>query len=113
MRYSPVAPGYSRTLIFLTDGGISGHEEQAVYDLVAQGSKAGASPVGPTPTTTVLCLGIGHGVHRGLLDGMAGRSEGAAGGSAEPVLVAGLLRLRLRDTWAAAPRAIPAVPALC
>ncbi|KAG2443276.1 hypothetical protein HYH02_009346 [Chlamydomonas schloesseri] len=35
---SPIAAGYTRETIFLTDGGISGHEEQAVYDLVSTGT---------------------------------------------------------------------------
>ncbi|KAG2497307.1 hypothetical protein HYH03_004890 [Edaphochlamys debaryana] len=118
---SPVTPGYTREIIFLTDGGISGHEEQAVYDLISSGSSGrprgkvvsaiqnvfkaigdrvgskpkppaangDGTPEGPAEATAeapgadvasrthVLCLGIGHGVHRGLLDGMASRSAGA------------------------------------
>ncbi|KAG2497306.1 hypothetical protein HYH03_004889 [Edaphochlamys debaryana] len=80
---SPVTPGYTREIIFLTDGGISGHEEQAVYDLITPPktpSPKTPSPNGPGAAATathVLCLGIGHGVHRGLLDGMASRSAGA------------------------------------
>ncbi|KAG2492817.1 hypothetical protein HYH03_008975 [Edaphochlamys debaryana] len=103
---SPVTPGYSREIIFLTDGGISGYEEQAVYDLVtppkaaklpeaggaqadveAAGAKeeggaaaaaATAAAAAAATVTHVLSLGIGHGVHRGLLDGMATRTQGAA-----------------------------------
>jgi hypothetical protein len=88
------------------DGGISGGEEQAVYELVGAGKAApgalesgiaklkarvlggGGKPSGDTPATpatpalpgppAVMCLGIGHGVHRGLLDGMASRSGGVA-----------------------------------
>lgn len=73
---SPIAPGYRREIIFLTDGGISGYEEERVYELVT-----------PQPTTTasaaslthVLSLGIGHGVHRGLLEEI-GRRWGSGGG---------------------------------
>ncbi|KAG2443412.1 hypothetical protein HXX76_001770 [Chlamydomonas incerta] len=72
---SPIAAGYTREIIFLTDGGISGHEEQAVYDLVNPKAKA---PVPAASRTHVLSLGIGHGVHRSLLDGMSTRSDGAA-----------------------------------
>ena len=71
---SPIAAGYTREIIFLTDGGISGHEEQAVYDLVNPKAKA---PVPAAARTHVLSLGIGHGVHRSLLDGMSTRSDGA------------------------------------
>ncbi|PNH05173.1 von Willebrand factor A domain-containing protein 5A [Tetrabaena socialis] len=126
----PVAPGYSREIIFLTDGGISGHEEQALYDIVQGGSSspngqpptaAAAAPPPPPPPrasvasrlmgllpggkhgggggggggggdaadvaarTHVLCLGIGHGVHRGVLDGMLphGRALWGTNGGAE------------------------------
>lgn len=114
---TPPAPGATRQIIFLTDGGISGGEEQAVFDLVAgapapapaaqrasgtslsskisaglrkllpgQPSATAAPPVGAVapavdpaaPPPAVLCLGIGHGVHRGLLDGMVTRSGGVA-----------------------------------
>ncbi|KAG2443278.1 hypothetical protein HYH02_009348 [Chlamydomonas schloesseri] len=72
---SPIAAGYTREIIFLTDGGISGHEEQAVYDLV---NPKANKPVPAASHTHVLSLGIGHGVHRALLDGMSVRSDGAA-----------------------------------
>ncbi|KAG2443277.1 hypothetical protein HYH02_009347 [Chlamydomonas schloesseri] len=71
---SPIAAGYTREIIFLTDGGISGHEEQAVYDLV---NPKANKPVPAASHTHVLSLGIGHGVHRALLDGMSVRSDGA------------------------------------
>lgn len=97
----PVTPGYTRQVIFLTDGGISGGEEQAVYDLVAGkkglsedlksgiqrlkdkvlGNKAaeGKDIVAiKQALPAVMCLGIGHGVHRGLLDGIASRTGGVA-----------------------------------
>ncbi|KXZ47715.1 hypothetical protein GPECTOR_33g597 [Gonium pectorale] len=91
---SPLSPGFTREVVFLTDGGISGHEEQAVYDLVhrtrpSPPSSSSRSPSSPYPAaastaasaaalrTRVLSLGIGHGVHRSLLEGMAARSDGA------------------------------------
>ncbi len=46
-----------------------------MYDLVS-GKDAKRAPV--ARLSRVLSLGIGHGVHRGLLDGMAGRCDGAA-----------------------------------
>eukprot|EP00197_Chlamydomonas_leiostraca_P001252 CAMPEP_0202885282 /NCGR_PEP_ID=MMETSP1391-20130828/41582_1 /ASSEMBLY_ACC=CAM_ASM_000867 /TAXON_ID=1034604 /ORGANISM="Chlamydomonas leiostraca, Strain SAG 11-49" /LENGTH=1167 /DNA_ID=CAMNT_0049568525 /DNA_START=90 /DNA_END=3594 /DNA_ORIENTATION=- len=103
---TPVPAGYARTLLFLTDGGISGGEEAAVFDLVAAGSAGAGGGSGVAQRLgsalrklvpgggdmggsgeqgaqselppAVLCLGIGHGVHRGLLDGIASRSGGCA-----------------------------------
>ncbi len=67
---APVAPSASRTVVFLTDGGISGGEEDAVFKLVSSGRKSmglmGIFSKGkPDPNLpVVLCLGIGDGVHR-------------------------------------------------
>lgn len=71
---TPVRDGYERQVIFLTDGGITGSEEQQVYDLVDPNSAA-APPA--ARRTAVFCLGIGHGVHRGLLHAMSSRTGGA------------------------------------
>lgn len=69
-----------RQVIFLTDGGISGLEQQGVFELVDPnaGPNKAAGPGASTAAaaTTVLCLGIGHGVHRDLLDGIASRTGG-------------------------------------
>ncbi|KAL3131752.1 hypothetical protein ABBQ38_007471 [Trebouxia sp. C0009 RCD-2024] len=59
----PVTEGRVRDIVFLTDGGISG--AQRVYDLLAQHTD-----------TRVHCMGIGHGAHRDLLEGIAERSGG-------------------------------------
>ncbi|GAX83003.1 hypothetical protein CEUSTIGMA_g10430.t1 [Chlamydomonas eustigma] len=61
------AAGATRQVIFLTDGGVGGLEEQSIVDLV--GGPASAH-------TSVFSLGIGHGVHRGLLDRIAQKSGG-------------------------------------
>ena len=57
-------------IILLTDGGVSGDEEGRIFDLVQ-----GRGDVNPSISarTTVFTLGIGHGVHRGLVEGMAKR----------------------------------------
>lgn len=57
-------------IILLTDGGISGGEEQHITALLA-GKAGNAAAKAAAACTTVFCLGIGHGVHRGLLQGMA------------------------------------------
>jgi hypothetical protein len=44
----------------------------------AGGEGEGAATVTPPSLPSVLCLGIGHGVHRGLLDGCAARTGGVA-----------------------------------
>lgn len=66
---APVAPNASRTVVFLTDGGISGGEEDAVFKLVSgqksTSMKGMLSKGKPDPNLpAVLCLGIGDGVHR-------------------------------------------------
>ncbi len=105
--HPPPTAGYTREIVFLTDGGISGWEEEPIYQLIAHGRaseaapeafpEAPAQPPGAMPrikaavqgggasageataaATTIYCLGIGYGVHRGLLDGMAQRSGGVA-----------------------------------
>ncbi len=57
-------------IIFLTDGGVSSNEEEKIFKLVEGHREA--------RNTTVFALGIGHGVHRGLVEGMAKKSGGLA-----------------------------------
>ncbi len=121
----PLTPGYTREIVFLTDGGVDGGSERAVHDLV--------TPPPPTPSGTPLlaaaaadlrnrmrsgsaaaasthvhCLGIGHGVHRSLVDGMATRSSGAcvyvADGEPLGPKVAFLKRCALAEGAALRPR---------
>lgn len=73
----PLKAGRTRQIVLLTDGGVSGTEEQAIYDLL-QGSRGSRAAKAAAARTTVFTLGIGHGVHRGLVEGMASRSGGVA-----------------------------------
>ena len=57
--------GMERQIVFLTDGGISHYELDPILSLL--------SGDGVAKQTHVFCLGIGHGVHRPLLDSMAER----------------------------------------
>ena len=66
----PLANGGTRQVVFLTDGGVGGGEEQRIFDLVS-GKAAGGKLKDVAAATTVFSLGIGHGVHRGLVEGMA------------------------------------------
>lgn len=70
-----------------TDGAISSGEEQGVLDLLGTkqslssgklASMFGGKAPGSCPAASVFCLGIGDGVHRGLLNGMAARTGGVA-----------------------------------
>ena len=63
----------SRQIVFLTDGGVGGGEEERIFDLVAGKAK---SHKDAAARTTVFSLGIGHGVHRGLVEGMAKKVRG-------------------------------------
>ena len=69
----PLAKGSSRQIVFLTDGGVGGGEEERIFDLVAGKAKQHFSSQlkDAAAATTVFSLGIGHGVHRGLVEGMA------------------------------------------
>lgn len=69
--------GRTRQIVLLTDGGVSGTEEQTIYDLL-QGSRGSRAAKAAAARTTVFTLGIGPGVHRGLVEGMASRSGGVA-----------------------------------
>lgn len=73
----PLGEGASRRIIFLTDGGISGHDEEAVYALVQGRSDSGAAQAAAA-RTCIFSLGIGHGVHRGLVEGVAKNTGGVA-----------------------------------
>ena len=81
--------GWERKIIFLTDGAISHNQTETVFnmvsprpssdsaignDLTAGGAAPAASAWDAAQRTQVFTLGIGHGVHRPLLDGMASRS---------------------------------------
>ena len=67
----PIGPDATRQIIFLTDGGVDGGEESRIFDLI-EGKGDMASK------TSIFSLGIGHGVHRGLVEGVAKRSGGVA-----------------------------------
>ncbi|KAF5841639.1 hypothetical protein DUNSADRAFT_12096 [Dunaliella salina] len=64
----PIPKDYERQIIFITDGGVSSSEERYITRLIAESPQA--------PRTTVYTLGIGYGVHRGLLEDMAQLSGG-------------------------------------
>jgi hypothetical protein len=61
--------GYKRQIVFLTDGGISGSEEAAMFELIKAPAKSSSTGESEGEVVPVFCLGIGHGVHRSLLDG--------------------------------------------
>ncbi|KAF5835661.1 von Willebrand factor type A domain-containing protein [Dunaliella salina] len=64
---TPIPEGYERQIIFLTDGGAMG-DENFTEKLLQKHEQAAK--------TTVQCLGIGHGVHRKLVDTMASTTGG-------------------------------------
>lgn len=101
----PLAPGYKRTLIFLTDGGISGSEEQAVYDLVAKGNntaggggmasaaslalrRAAAAPVKAVAKAGKGLVAAMVGRFSGHSSSGAGAAAGAAATTQQPVAAA-------------------------
>ncbi len=113
--HRPLTPGYTREIVFLTDGGIDGGSERAVHELVTPPPAAAAdlrnrmrSGSAAAASTHVHCLGIGHGVHRSLVDGMATRSSGAcvyvADGEPLGPKVAFLKRCALAEGAALRPR---------
>ncbi len=53
--------------MLLTDGGVNHGENQQLWDLVTNRQP------GTEPQTHVFPLGIGYGIHRPLLDGVASR----------------------------------------
>ena len=76
-----LATGWERKLIFLTDGGITGGQTDTVLNMVANSTSAmswmpeftrSAESIS-AEHTQVYSLGIGNGVHRPLLDGLADR----------------------------------------
>ena len=71
MSHSSLAPFQ---IVLLTDGGVAGEDERRIFDLV--GGKAGdVRSAASACNTTVFTLGIGHGVHRGLVEGMAKKAS--------------------------------------
>jgi len=67
----PLAADTARQIIFLTDGGVDGGEESRIFDLIEGKGETARK-------TSIFSLGIGHGVHRGLVEGVAKRSGGIA-----------------------------------
>jgi len=63
---TPIPEGYERQVIFLTDGGAS--DKAFIEELLQKHERAAM--------TTVQCLGVGHGVHRHLVDAMASTTGG-------------------------------------
>mmetsp|Transcript_20822 Transcript_20822/g.45542 ORF Transcript_20822/g.45542 Transcript_20822/m.45542 type:complete len:577 (+) Transcript_20822:96-1826(+) len=75
--YSQPLLAMSRQILFLTDGGVSGNEEQRIAELVS-GQAKGSGLAAAAQRTCIFTLGIGHGVHRGLVEDMATKSGGVA-----------------------------------
>ncbi|KAG1658856.1 hypothetical protein FOA52_008813 [Chlamydomonas sp. UWO 241] len=73
----PLPAGATRQVVFLTDGGVSHGEEKSIADLV-QGRAGSSAAKAAAANTTIFSLGIGHGVHRGLVDGVATKTCGLA-----------------------------------
>ncbi|KAK9805053.1 hypothetical protein WJX73_007564 [Symbiochloris irregularis] len=71
---TPLATGRERQIVFLTDGGISSGQVDVILAMVERG----CDMLTDAARTQVWSLGIGFGVHRPLLDGMASRSMGAS-----------------------------------
>jgi len=61
-------------IVLLTDGGVAGDEESRIFDLVG-GKADDVRSAASARITTVFTLGIGHGVHRGLVEGMAKKAS--------------------------------------
>eukprot|EP00798_Chlamydomonas_sp_ICE-L_P016553 gene16553-22782_t len=73
----PLEEGVTRQIVFLTDGGVSSNEECNIYSLVEGKGGKGSKP-SEDSEITIFSLGIGHGVHRGMVEAVAKKSGGVA-----------------------------------